>query len=137
MKGKSRPILVGLIGLITIIVAVLILLGATLTLFSDTITDLVEIDIGDWVGYGGFILGFVTLIIGIAIWRGWTVAWYIGVILYIWGAVGALASIIMVLLDDAVPAATATAFIVPLVICILILYYLFRPKVKAFFGVGV
>ncbi|MDR2698897.1 MAG: hypothetical protein LBB30_04395 [Candidatus Methanoplasma sp.] len=138
MQGKSRPILVGLIGLITILAAVLILAVAAAALFSDTIVELVEVDLEvlDWVGYGGFILGFVTLIIGIAIWRGWTIAWYIAVVLYAFGVIGSLASIIMLALDGADMAVVVAPFIVPLIIGILILYYLFRPKVKTFFGVG-
>ncbi|MCL1810961.1 MAG: hypothetical protein FWG41_01900 [Methanomassiliicoccaceae archaeon] len=135
MEGKKRPILIALIGLITILAAVLILLAAAAALFSDYIIDFTGIDIGDYIGYGGFIIGIITLIIGIAIWRGWTIAWYIAVILYALGVLSSIVSIVLVFTDEAATQAAVVPLLLPLVIGLLILYYLFRPKVKEFFGV--
>jgi hypothetical protein len=72
----------------------------------------------------GAVFGVINIIIGIGLIVGWKPMWYIGVIFTI---IDLIASIIMVL---------AIIGIIPLIINILILYYLFRPKVKRFFGVG-
>jgi len=136
MEGKKRPILIALIGFITLLVAFLILASAAIALFSDVIKDFVGVDIGgDFVGYGGFLAGIIILIIGLAIWRGWTIAWYIAVLLYGIGVLVSIVSMVLVLTTEGASQAAVFPLLIPLVIGLLILYYLFRPKVKEFFGV--
>ena len=136
MEGKKRPILIALIGFLTLLAAVLILISAAVALFaSSSLADITGIDFGSTIGYGGFLVGIIILIIGLSIWRGWTIAWYIAVIIYILGVLGSIVSIYLMLTTDGATQAVATPFIVSLVICLLIVYYLFRPKVKEFFGV--
>jgi len=135
MEGKSRPILVGIIGLLTILFAVFILVvGAISLLSAEWIFEEIGMEVEGFVGYGGFIIGIIILIIGIAIWRGWTVAWYIAVIIYILGLIGWLFIMFSLLTNDY--ATLGFASVLPILIIVLILYYLFRPKVKTFFGVG-
>ncbi|MCL1978716.1 MAG: hypothetical protein FWG60_00950 [Methanomassiliicoccaceae archaeon] len=139
MEGKKRPILIALIGLITLIMAFLILLAAVIALFSSTMLADAGVDLGDLmnaVGYSGFVVGIIFLIIGVGIWRGWSIMWYIAVILYILALVGSIASIALVFIDGGVDAAVTVPLFVPLIISLLILYYLFRPKVKEFFTIG-
>jgi len=134
MEGKKRPLLIALIGLITLLAAAIILISAAAALFSDLFGDFLGLDgLGSFIGYGGFIVGIIILIIGLAIWRGWAIAWYVAVIIYGLGVVGSIISIAM-MINEGVMAAVAP-FAVSLFIGLLILYYLFRPKVKEFFGI--
>jgi hypothetical protein len=138
MQGKKRPILIAIIGFLTILVAVLILLGAVLALFSDTIVDLGGTGLEgilDFIGYGGLLVGIIFLIVGIGIWRGWAIMWYIAVIIYILGAASSIISIALAFTNDDVSQAAIAPLVVSLVICVLVLYYLFRPKVKEFFNI--
>lgn len=130
----NRPVIITAIGAITIIAAILILAIAAISLFDASLLDKLvgDLDISDWVGYGGIILGIVALIIGVALWRGWSIAWYIAVILYVVYILGSLYSVYQLYTSDASLAAIA-APVVLIIIAIVIVYYLFRPKVKSFF----
>ena len=66
-----------------------------------------------------------TLLIGFALWKGWTIAWYLAVILFILGIGFSLLAVI----------GGAFFSIVAAGIVALLLYYLFRPDVKEFFKV--
>lgn len=123
----DRPILVSIIGGLTLLAAFLVIAIAIISYVApDIFTDLdIDPSITEYFGIGGLIIGIITLIIGLAIWRGWTIAWYIAVILY---ALAVLGSIVTIVTGGYV-------MIVSLAITLLILYYLFRPKVKEFFGV--
>lgn len=134
----DRPLLVSLIGGITLIAAFIMIVIAVVSIYdASIITDFIggEIDLSDWMGYGGLVVGIVTLIIGLAIWRGWSIAWYIAVILYILSIIGSIYTLYTLYSGGAEVAAMVTPLI-PLVIAALIVYYLFRPKVKEFFTVG-
>jgi len=138
MEGKKRPILIALIGLVTLLVAVLILATAALALLSDILVDIVDIpgiDLIGFVGYGGFIAGIIILIIGIAIWRGWAIAWYVAVIIYGLAVIVTIATMALILTGGEVAIIALVPLAVSLLISLLILYYLFRPKVKEFFGI--
>lgn len=123
----DRPILVSIIGGLTLLAAFLVIAIAIISYVApDIFTDLdIDPSITEYSLIGGLVVGIITLIIGLAIWRGWTIAWYIAVILY---ALAVLGSIVTIVTGGYV-------MVVSLVITLLILYYLFRPKVKEFFGV--
>lgn len=134
----ERPLLITIIGIITILVAlVFAVLGIGLLLLPESA--IVDIwnqypDYADTtfeafkaattvVGGALLIMGIVEFIIGFALLRGWTVAWYLGIIIY---GVNFVASLITIM---------TLVSVVPLVLSAVILYYLFRPNVKEFFGV--
>ena len=103
----ARPIIVTIIGILYLITGIFAaLLGMGL------------------LGPIGAVLGIVNIIIGIGLIVGWKPMWYLGVIFTI---IDLIVSIFMVLVIIG---------IIPLIINIVILYYLFTPKVKLFFGVG-
>ncbi|MDR1690209.1 MAG: hypothetical protein LBR42_00005 [Candidatus Methanoplasma sp.] len=140
MGGKSRPILVGLIGLITLIVAVLTISLSVLSIIDseivwNLISDYTNVGLASTLGYAGLIGGIIILIIGLSIWRGWTIAWYIAVILYALTTIVAIAGLIMQITGGRMEAAFMIPAIIMLLIFLLILFYLFTPKVKAFFTV--
>jgi hypothetical protein len=77
-------------------------------------------------GGGVVVFSLFALLMGWGMWTGKGWAWIIAVILYILGALANLASL----------AIGVYTSIVGLVIAALILWYLWRPHVKAFFGRG-
>ncbi|MDR0309483.1 MAG: hypothetical protein LBH88_01825 [Candidatus Methanoplasma sp.] len=136
MADKSRPILVAIIGLLTIIGSIVIIIAGLGLAFTEIVADLdfgIVGDIVDILGFGLIAVGIISLIIGIGIWSGWTIMWYIAVILYVLAVIASIISLIMMVVDGEV--SIGASFIISLIISILILYYLFRPKVKEFFGV--
>jgi hypothetical protein len=77
-----------------------------------------------FLGPVGGIFGLVNIIIGVGLFVGWKPFWYIGVIFTIIDLIISIFSVLLLI------------GIIPLIINIIILWYLFRPNVKAFFGVG-
>jgi len=77
-------------------------------------------------GIGAFLLllGIISLIIAWGLWTGQGWAWIVTLIFAILGLIGGIIALI------------AVVGIIPVIINILILYYLTRPHVKAFFGKG-
>jgi hypothetical protein len=72
------------------------------------------------------IIGFLGVLLGWGMWAGKEWAWLLAVILYALGALSSLASL----------ATGSFSSIVGLVIYALLLWYLWRPHVKAYFGKG-
>ena len=124
MFMADRPFLITLIGVLTFLVGlVLLLVGAVLVVAPDSDFADVGISIGalDALGFGTLIIGIFAIIVAIAFLHGWTIAWYLGILLH---GIDLILSILMF-----------PAGILTLMISALIIYYLFRPHVKAFFGV--
>jgi hypothetical protein len=120
----DRPFLITLIGILTLLVGlVLLLVGAVLVVAPDSDFADAGISIGalDALGFGTLIIGLFALIVAIAFLKGWTIAWYLGILLH---GIDLILSLLMF-----------PAGIVTLLISALIIYYLFRPHVKDFFGV--
>ena len=72
------------------------------------------------------VLGLVVLVVGWGMWTGKGWAWLLSVILYVLGILFGIASL----------ASGSLTSIVGLLIEIFLLWYMFRPHVKAFFGRG-
>ena len=92
------------------------------------VVDVPDESVKGLVDYGGIpliVIGVISLIIAGGLWNGWKIMWYLGVIFEIIGIIGCIGMIV----TGMIPA------IVSLAIALLILYYLFRPGVKSFFGV--
>ncbi|MCQ2085547.1 MAG: hypothetical protein MJZ21_05310 [archaeon] len=122
--AKERPILIALIsilemlsGLLVIAAGVLLMMGMLNDVDTEELQDLK--DIAGIVGGGVLIFGIITFGIGYGMFKGWRIMWYLGVIFNILDVVFGIISLTFV-----------TA-----IISAIILYYLFRPKVKTFFSV--
>jgi hypothetical protein len=132
---SDRPLLVALIGIVTVIAAVIMIaIGVMFVLmtperWADFVLNYESItfgyDIVTSLGILIIVVGLITLLIGTAIWNGWTVAWYIALIIYFIFAVISFLSIV----------GGSKEPILSFLIAIVILFYLTRPKVKAFFKV--
>ena len=106
-EKPDRPLFVTIIAALYIILGVVAIIGGVAMLSAP-----------------GAIPGIIALVVGIGLWKGWKIFWYLGVIFAI---IYLILSIITVV---------ALVGIIPLIISIIILWYLFKPNVKAFFGVG-
>ncbi len=120
-SGAKRPLLISIIGWFYMIVGIFALLSSV-ALFLN----LGAIDLGleggvEIIGGGGVVLALIMIVIGKAFLDGWTIAWYLGVILMGLGLIGGL---------FALPAG-----LVGTVVAAVVLYYMFRPGVKSFFKV--
>ena len=128
MSDAKRPILITLIAVIQLLVALLfIVLGAALCLDLIVVTDL-DPDMQGLLEGGGIVsivFGLIMMVVSAGFFKGWRLWWYIGVILWILELILDLISVVL----------GGFAMIVPLIIAIIVLWYLFRPGVKAFFKV--
>lgn len=130
MNGIERPLLISLIGYLHVFLALLLFVAAVALFMGLSSSDMTliwmgeELDLADYATLGSLVLvvgGLLLFLIGYAFLQGWTVAWYLVVI------INALDVVMSIL--------TLPAGAVSLVISAVILYYLFRPKVKRFFKV--
>ena len=80
---------------------------------------------GTALGAFAALMGIIYLIVAGGLWNGWRIMWYLGVIISI---VSIISSIISIL-------ASGPFGILGIILNLLIIYYLFRPKVKEFFGI--
>ena len=108
---KQRPLGVTIIAILTVI-------GGLIFLSSGLVLLIVGI------GVILLALGFAYLVMAYGLWQGRRWAWTITLILMVIGIIVAIASIV----------AGNGASIVSIIIHAVIIYYLFRPNVKAFFG---
>ena len=124
-EGNDRPLLISIIAILYFISGILCLLSGILLALGMTSVS------GDFtvsttvLGAGGVIIGIIMLVIAGGFWNGWRIMWYLGVI---FTGIGIIVSI-MALISMQLGA------VISLVIYLLIMYYLFRPKVKEFFGI--
>lgn len=121
-KGNnSRPLLITILGILQILLGALILLGAVLTFTGMTIVGGIQAG-----AVGGGILavaGLIELLVGIGFMSGWSIMWYLGVIVQVIGLLLNLVSLVF---------GNLTA-ILSIVIELIILLYLFKDNVKSFF----
>jgi len=122
--------LITIIAVITIIVAVLFILAGLGIAIGSEFLDMGEsfadiIKLGTIAGVGLLIIGLIMFVVGYGFLKGWTVFWYIGVIIYVLVVAFAIYTIFL----------GQPISVVELVIALVILFYLSRPKVREFFKV--
>ena len=135
MEGPHRPIGITILAVLeTIGALVLLALGAMVVLLGAAV--LVAIGLGEAslgvalseivVFVGGFILllGVIELVIAWGLWKGQGWAWTVALIVAVLGIIGGVIAIVSGSLYN----------IVTLAIQVIIVYYLYRPEVKAYFG---
>ena len=101
-------------------------LGVTILAILAGISGISLIGVGIANGSFGIVLGIIWLIMAWGLWTGKGWAWIITVIL----------TIISIILSVVAVVVGAVASIITLIIDIVILYYLYRPNVKSYFGRG-
>lgn len=129
-SDKPRPIIIAILAILYFIIGVLGIIAGILVITGGVALDQISegeglIELGAGAGAVIIVLSLISLIIAGGFWNGWKIMWYIGVIFTIISLIGGIASIFV----------GGFIGIIPLIIDIIILWYLFRPNVKAFFGV--
>ncbi len=124
----ERPVLISLISMVTMLAAVAFFVVAVLCLVqSDIAVDAFSDGHGGsdpfmiLIGIAFLVLGIVTFIVGYGMWKGISIFWYVAVLLYVFGFVASLLLF---------PVGLVLALV-----CVLILLYLFQPKVRNFFRI--
>ena len=145
MADASRPILVGIVGIVNIVLGLAAIVTGVILIadIADVATNLTEdlwekvheqspditkeqlLDAVKMLGALPLVSGIISTLIGAGIWCGWRIMWYIGIVVNALELILAAASIIFGFLPGIVLA----------LINALIIYYLLRPGVKAFFNV--
>ena len=117
----DRPILVTIIGGISMIIGILTLVLGAVALIGVLIPGLtIPAGVG---GVAGIIAGLIFVIIGYGFLKGWAIVWYLGVLVYILALLSSAYALVM----------GATGMVVTVAISLVILLYLFSKKVKTFF----
>jgi hypothetical protein len=138
----GRPIIATIIALITIIEGILIIVGGSLTAFSSEsglINDIFSSIQLTWLidhvatalGATILIVGIITLIIGIGLFLGWKFTWYVALVIYLFTLIVSLYAVAIGIINSNL----AVIALVPAIVLVILLWYLFRPKVKEFYGV--
>ncbi len=121
--GKDRPVLITIIAVLYFIFGILMLLGgAGIGLLGVAVPGAVVP--AAVLGGGVAIAGIISLIIAGGFWNGWKAIWYLAVI---FGIIEIIFSVISLIGGN-------VSAIIGIIIEALLLYYIFRPKVKEFFG---
>ncbi len=125
---KNRPILISIIAILNFLLGLFFLvMGVLLAVGTIAIGD-IDPDLESLSALGGaglIIMGLIFLIVAGGLWNGWKIMWYICVIIHAISLILGIASIFV----------GAFVGIISLIIDIIILYYMFRPGVKEFFGI--
>ncbi len=147
MADVDRPILISIISILNIVLGLLAIvagivliadIGGIATELTNRIWeqiqeqgqtgDITKEDLFNVIKMAGSLPifgGVVNALIGVGMWLGWRIMWYIGVVVNVLELLLALATLIF----------GNFAALVGIVINGLIIYYLFRPGVKAFFSI--
>ncbi len=132
MMKPSRPSGVAVLAVLDLIVGILAFIGGVFMIAVGGSGLLSTVGYGAYsgfaVGFGAFaiIVGLFAVVVGWGMWSGRTWAWLLAVVLYAIGILFGFTSL----------AAGSLSSIVGLVIDVFLLWYMFRPHVKAFFGRG-
>jgi len=130
ISSPKRPLLVTIIGILDLLCAIACIIFGIFSIASGTLVVVDDIEnFKEITQFGGIvilIIGLIELLVGIGLLKGWRIMWYLGVIIYALGVIAFAAGLIM---------GFTIGDLIALIICVLILYYLFRPNVKAFFKI--
>jgi hypothetical protein len=131
---KGRPLGVLLLGILSIILGSLaVLSGLILVAFGPFYLGW----LGPLAGAILLVLGCAVVIFGIGCFRAWPWAWVLGVILLVLAVLLQLFSLVTLIVSVGIHLDyfnPETEAIIEMAISGIILYYLFRPPVKAYFG---
>ncbi|MBR6037928.1 MAG: hypothetical protein IKP53_04155 [Candidatus Methanomethylophilaceae archaeon] len=120
---KSRPLLITIIAILYFIAGVLGVLAGILLLVGGAAVG--ELALGGMTGGILVVMGLINLVIAGGFWNGWKAIWYLAVI---FGFISIILCVVGLF-------TTGGVSIVGLIIQALLLYYMFRPNVKEFFGI--
>ena len=132
MQKPPRPTGITILAILGFIGGILAILGGALFVAVASSGILSTYGVGMFSGFislfGGIIIviGLFAIFVSWGMWSGKSWAWYLAVVLY---AIGVIFGLVLLV-------AGGLTGIVSLVIDLLLLWYMFRPHVKAYFGIG-
>lgn len=133
-NNAPRPIIISIIAILEFIGGIFLVLAGIASIVGFSFISELPPEIASFgmtmLGGGALIAGIICLIIAGGFWNGWSIMWYIGVIVSVIEIILLIASIFTGGMGDLV-----FAVIIPVVVNLIILFYLFRPGVKEFFGI--
>ncbi|MBE6523239.1 MAG: hypothetical protein E7Z62_09000 [Thermoplasmata archaeon] len=127
-RDVSRPILITIIAILEFLLGLLLLVGGILLIAGVVSAGDIDpefADLGNAASIAMIVVGLINIVIAGGFWNGWSIMWYIGLIVNGIGLIVAIYGLIT----------TGIGSAIPLVIYAVILFYLFRPGVKEFFGI--
>ncbi|MBR4244422.1 MAG: hypothetical protein IKQ14_03405 [Candidatus Methanomethylophilaceae archaeon] len=127
-RDVSRPILITIIAILEFLLGLLLLVGGILLIAGVVSAGDIDpefADLGNAASIAMIVVGLINIVIAGGFWNGWSIMWYIGLIVNGIGLIVAIYGLIT----------TGIGSAIPLVIYAVILFYLFRPGVKDFFGI--
>ena len=142
MEGNSeygRPVLISIIALLNILLGVIVLVLGVLgvlnfsefveildeALVQSKVSGITGAELCTILGVGGVVLGTIYLVVGAGFWFGWALFWYLSLIFWVLSFLGCIIIITV----------SPIAGIIGAVIYGVLIYYLFRPAVKAHFKI--
>ncbi len=120
---KERPLLITIIAILYFILGILTVMAGAIILVYGIATVAAGVP-ATVLGGALIVLGLVPIVIAGGFWNGWKAIWYIAVI---FGIIALIVDVISLFIN--------WTAIIGVIIQALLLYYIFRPKVKEFFGV--
>ncbi len=120
---KSRPLLITIIAILYFVAGLLAVLGGILLMVGGAAVG--ELALGGMTGGVLLVVGLINLVIAGGFWNGWKAIWYLAVI---FGFIEIILCVVGLL-------TTGGVSLIGLIIQALLLYYMFRPNVKEFFGI--
>ncbi len=121
--GSSRPLLITIIAILYFVAGLLAVLGGILLMVSGAAVG--QLALGGMTGGVLLVVGLINLVIAGGFWNGWKAIWYLAVI---FGFIEIILCVVGLL-------TTGGVSLIGLIIQALLLYYMFRPNVKEFFGI--
>ena len=119
---SGRPLGVTILGILWIIGGLFAIFGGVI---GGSILSVAGFGgMGAALGVTAFIIGIIDLLLGIGCFKAWSWVWIVGVI---FSAISILIGIVSLL-------TTGLSALLGIIIAAIILYYLFQPQVKAYFG---
>ena len=127
-SDKNRPVVISIVAILNFLIGLFFLAGGLVMALGIIDISAHVPEMAEYAALGGgivILIGIIYLVIAGGMWNGWKIMWYIGVIVNGLSLIMGIASIFV----------GSFVGIIPLVIDAIILYYLFRPGVKEFFGI--
>lgn len=122
-NDNPRPLLVTLIAVVYLLVALVFLAAAALSLGGIELEMDMSEELLSLFGGSSLILSLFLLVVSIGFFRGWSIFWYLGVIV----------TFISLLLSATTVLSGSMGSIVPTLVLLIVLLYLFKRNVKDFF----
>lgn len=122
-NDNPRPLLVTLIAVVYLLVALVFLAAAALSLGGIELEMDMSEELLSLFGGSSLILGLFMLVVSIGFFRGWSIFWYLGVIV----------TFISLLLSAATVLSGSMGSIIPTLVLLIVLLYIFKRNVKDFY----